>query len=329
MLKWQVWDRSSSDWDILLQSYPNYTVFQSYAWGDHKARFGWSPLRLVLRKGDAVCAMAQVLIRHFPFGLGIVWVPGGPLGQINLFDNDFRKAIQRAAGLTFLYCRINFMQSDSTDNSSALSVNGWQKCPKPLLSGLSLSYQPMIDEETRLQMSSGNWRHNYRRSAKRGLAAYLWKNPDPEVIMSAYVSMQKYKQLREQVTLAEVASLISLFSNRCLIVRCDDEQGNLLALRGALTLGGKGWDTFAAATPAGRKVYASHAAFWELMRQCANEKIEWYDMGGVDPEVNKGVYDFKKGVGGLDLRYLGEWDYAKPSILASLARHIIAERKSS
>ena len=83
---------------------------------------------------------------------------------------------------------------------------------------------------------------------------------------------------------------------------------------------------FAAATPDGRNVYASHAAFWELMNQCEARGILSYDMSGADKMGSKGVYDFKKGTGGVDLEYLGEWDWATSSLLRHAANRLIKYR---
>jgi len=323
MLNWQLWEGTAEAWDQLLERFSDYSVYQSYAWGEHRARFNWRPLRLVLRKEDNISAMVQILIRNYPLNLGLVWIPGGPLGDIDFWDASLQRAIMVGAGVRFLYCRINSMRRHSAEEELKLTVRGWRKSAYPLNSGLSLAYKPMQNEDVRLKQSSSNWRHNFRRSAKRGLSVYLWKNPDPKEMMLAYISMQEYKQLKDQTNLEQIDSIVKAFKERCLLVRCDDENGNLLAFRGALVQGEKAWDIFAATTPVGRNMYASHAAFWELMKQCAVRNINWYDMSGVDPVKNRGVYDFKKGTGAQDLQYLGEWEYAKPSIFGILVSRVI------
>jgi lipid II:glycine glycyltransferase (peptidoglycan interpeptide bridge formation enzyme) len=146
-------------------------------------------------------------------------------------------------------------------------------------------------------------------------------------MLDAYVAMQSYKQLGEQISRAELTSLLEVFDEDCIVVRCDNAGGRLIALRGALLFGNRAWDFFAAATPEGRKVYASHAAFWELMRQCANRGVCWYDMSGIDPINNKGVYDFKKGTGAREVAYLGEWDRATSRMLRTAANFLIGWRK--
>jgi lipid II:glycine glycyltransferase (peptidoglycan interpeptide bridge formation enzyme) len=326
MLNWQLWNGTAEEWDGLLQRFPDYTVYQSYPWGEHRARFGWLALRLVVQDGVDVTAMAQILIRRYPLKIGVVWIPGGPLGDIDLWGENFQRAIRVVTGVRFLYCRLNSMRPHTVKDEFNLTSLGWRRSAYPLNSGLSLVYQPALAEDVRLTQASGNWRHNLRRSFKRGLHVYLWQNPDPNEMMKAYNSMQELKQLNAQTSHQEIESLIKEFSERCLLVRCDDENGNFLALRGALVCCGKAWDMFAVATPDGRKVYASHAAFWELMKLCGDHNVQWYDMSGVDPVNNRGVYDFKKGTGAQDLQYLGEWEYAKPSVFGLLASRIIAQR---
>lgn len=36
----------------------------------------------------------------------------------------------------------------------------------------------------------------------------------------------------------------------------------------------------------------------------------WYDLGGIDPEGNPGVYHFKAGMGGKDMSYIGQFEFS-------------------
>lgn len=304
--------------------FQDYTVYQSYGWGEHKRRFGWRPLRLVATRDAQMVSMAQVLVKRYPLRMGLAWVPGGPVGEPGLWNDEFRSAIRKVAGARHLYCRISSMREYTDEEASTLSTGGWTRCSAPLLSGMSLAYSPDTSESVRLGQCSGNWHRNLRRSARHGLAVRGWPAPEPDEMLEAYASMQAHKQLKEQISRAEISSLLDSFPGRYIMVRCDDSDGRLLALRGALVLGGKAWDTFAVATVAGRKVYASHAAFWELMKQCAERGVRWYDMGGVDPVNNRGVYDFKKGTGARALEYLGEWEWSTSKALGWGVSRLIA-----
>ena len=326
MLNWQLWTGTKADWDESIQSLHNFTIYQSYAWGEHKSNLGWLTLRLVCYKALEVTAMAQIQVKKFPFSFAIIWIPGGPVGDVLLWNKDFQHAINSAVGARYIYCRINSMLENSESSGSKLISLGWMKSKFPMLSGRSLLYKPSENEDIRQKQCSGNWRHNLRRSFKRNLFTSVWEHPKPNEMMAVYTAMQDHKKLNPQISFQEIESLIKEFDNRCILIRCDNDKGDLLAFRGALILGQRAWDIFAAATPEGRKVYASHAAFWELIKQCALRKVQWYDMSGVDPLNNPGVYDFKKGTGAHDFNYLGEWEYARPSVFRYIAGRVIAWR---
>lgn len=326
MLNWRLWDGDTQKWDKLLQSFDDYSLYQSSAWGEHRSRFGWSPNRFQALSDGVPVAMAQVLVRKYPLGFAIAWIPGGPVGDMTAVGPALMEQIRVASGARFLYCRFSAMRSREASEDTALKEMSWHRTSSPLLTGLSLTYEPSLSEELRLNNCSGNWRHNLRRSMKRKLKTYHWVKACPQEMMAAYAAMQDHKQLAAQTSGYEIESLLKSFGSDCVVVRCDDEDGNLLAFRGALVLGAKAVDIFAVAIPAGRKVYASHSAFWELMKQCAAKGVQWYDMSGADPEKNKGVYDFKKGTGAKDIQYLGEWECAKPALLRGLVSRVIRYR---
>jgi len=308
MLSWQVWTGTEDAWDEFLCSFHDYSIYQSYRWGVHKARFGWRPIRLVAYNGTDITSIVQVLVKCYPLSIGVVWIPGGPVGNVVDWNSGLRAMICSIAGVRMLYCRFNSMKPFLLEDVSILTSLGWQRPASPLLSGLSLLYQPVFSEAESLKQCSGNWRHNLRRAAKYGLRVYRWDKPNVDELIDSYVLMQNYKKLTTQITHQEIVSILEIFRDQIVLVRCDDEAGNMLSFRGALIYGEKAWDIFAATTPSGRNFYASYASFWELMKLCRECNVHWYDMGGVDPINNIGVYDFKRGTGAKNLEYLGEWE---------------------
>jgi hypothetical protein len=325
MLTWKKWEGSAAEWDENLLKFPDYTVYQSFDWGEHRGAFGWHPVRMICEdKGTIICA-AQLLVRHLPLGMEFAWVPGGPAGDPAIWADSFPKALRNILGCRFLYCRVNNMRPDDARETALLSRR-WRKPEFRLHTGLSLSYAPSAAESDRLEKMSKNWSRNFRRSQKAGNAVRLWDSPDPDDMHAIYREMQDYKSLGEQFSRDALASILARFEGRCIVVRCDDSDGKLLSFRGALLFGDRAWDIFAASANAARKVYASHAAFWELMNRCAERGVTWYDMSGADPVRGKGVYDFKKGTGAEDLKFIGEWDTASFPGLRRIANLIVKWR---
>jgi lipid II:glycine glycyltransferase (peptidoglycan interpeptide bridge formation enzyme) len=93
-------------------------------------------------------------------------------------------------------------------------------------------------------------------------------------------------------------------------------------------LGNKAWDIFAAATPQGRKQYSSYVTAWSLFNFCAKSQIANYDLSGIDPIKNKGVYDFKNGTGATEIKYIGEWESGSPFFVQPIVSRLLKYRKT-
>jgi lipid II:glycine glycyltransferase (peptidoglycan interpeptide bridge formation enzyme) len=57
--------------------------------------------------------------------------------------------------------------------------------------------------------------------------------------------------------------------------------------------------------------------------------VSRYDFGGVDRVLNKGVFDFKHGAGGIDHTYNGEFETAVPRLVKSLVSKLVSFRLSA
>lgn len=114
-----------------------------------------------------------------------------------------------------------------------------------------------------------------------------------------------------------------------ILMRCANREGRAIALRAAVLFGDTAWDFLAAATAEARKVYASHATLWALQRACAARGASRYDMGGIDCEGNKGVFDFKRGVGAELIEYAGGWKLASNPLVRVAANAAIRRSGAS
>ena len=259
--------------------------------------------------------MAQGLLRKYPGRSGIVWIPGGPAGSVEAWDG-LRQAILRSTGVSFLYCRFNSFRTRRAQDEHALELAGWRRPRVKLTTGLSLRYGISAPQAERLAACSANWRHNLKRSQKYHLKVERWESPDAAVLRSIYAEMEGHKQLATQFSEADLKSILQHFAERVLVCRALDAAGNLQAIRGCVVTGEMAWDLLAATAVAGRKTYASYAVFWDLIEECYRRGVREYDLSSVDPDRNKGVYDFKRGTGAAPVEYLGEWEWARPALLA-------------
>lgn len=326
-MTWQRIDNwHATEWDDRLAALAGATFYQAHAWGEIKRRLGWDVVRLAKGASDSPFAMAQVLVRRYPLGGAICWVPGGPAGDADRWADDLGTSLKRLLRRSWLYLRVNALRPHVGEDDRVLRRATWMRPFTKLSSGLSLAYDPSVAESDRLALSSGNWRHNLRRSEKYPQVARRWITPTAADLRAIYVAMEGFKNLPSQVGDAELDAMIECLGDSMILYRCDDVDGQAIALRACAVFAGTAWDLLAAATPRARKQYASHATLWALLRECGERGIRHYDMGGADPEQNKGVFDFKKGVGAKPFHYLGEWEWASPTWLRRVANFALQRR---
>ncbi|MHB1128771.1 MAG: lipid II:glycine glycyltransferase FemX [Ilumatobacteraceae bacterium] len=325
---WSEWLGTTDEWEIALLSFDDANIYQSGRWGLHRSRFGWKVAHLAYYNDGIVTSLAQILSKRVTPLATVCWIPGGPVGDLRMCNSAFISCIKKLFTTPVIYIHMSAMAEYRDELSLSLEAHGWSKPRSMLNSDKTLIYDIYPSITQRRNKLSKNWARNLSRGEQRKLTVSEWVNPTAHEIASLTNEMNEYKNLRtkrqdlDQIT----ESLLRNFGNDILMVKCSNKDGDLLALRGAIKLGHKAFDMFAAATPAGRKEYASNLCFWKLIELCERDGITHYDLSGVDPEGNPGVYNFKKGIGATDFTYLGEWSYSRPRLVRTVISRMIARR---
>jgi hypothetical protein len=273
---------------------------------------------------------AQVLYKSV-FKTTVAWIPGGPLGDQGEVTSELVTAFQQITKSKRVYVRLNLLEELDAVCAQSLQTNKWRQVSTKLSSGLSLIYRLDKDEPTRRNALSTNWGRNLRRGESRNSKPYLWTEVSADVISDLYTKLSEYKDLTETGEIpsaATINSLIKCCTSELRVIRCDDEAGKPLAVRGALIFGSKAWDIFAAVSPQGRKQYSSYVTAWSLLNHCATENCRTYDLSGIDPVKNKGVYDFKHGTGATKIKYIGEWESGSPFFVQPIVSRLLKYRKT-
>jgi len=167
---------------------------------------------------------------------------------------------------------------------------------------------------------------------QRNISAEVWASPDPETIARLHRDVETTKKSFTTDWRAQADALrnvIACFGERIVVVRACDSAGEVLAIRAATILGAHAFDFLAATSSEGRRCYASNVAMHTLLLAVSERGATSYDFGGVDPTTNKGVYDFKHGAGGLDHRYVGEFEFVSPRAFKPILSKLMALRLSA
>ena len=325
---WKIFEGDDREWDELLKQLAQTCVYQSSNWARHKSAAGWSPIRVVKGTKDSQIAI-QCLVRKGPFGTAMAWAPGGFSGDLSLTDNVFTSSLKELLKSRFLYIRFGMMIDFSSSDASLLANAGFRKSKDPIGAKQSMLLSIHSDQESMLSTASSNWKRNHKRSLRSPSAPYVWNDASPDQLEAAYQSMDEFKKVegvKLHMSALDIRSVQECFGPDLVLIRMDDENGKLLSVRGALVQQSTAWDFIAVTTPDGRKTYSSHRTLLALAQECARRGCTTLELGGIDPEKNKGVFDFKNGTGARITTYLGEWETANPSLIRPVISRIVSAK---
>jgi len=325
---WKLFEGGDSDWDDLLKQLGQVCVFQSSRWARHKSSTGWSAARIVKKAGNSQIAI-QCLVRKGPLGIAMAWAPGGFAGDLSLTDNVFTSSLKELLKSRFLYIRLGMMIDFSSSDATLLANAGFRKSKNPIGAKQSMLLSIHSDQESMLSTASSNWKRNHKRSLRSPSAPYVWNDASPDQLEAAYQAMDEFKKVdgvKLQMSASDIRSVQECFGSDLVLIRMDNEAGHVLSVRGALIQQTIAWDFIAVTTPEGRKTYSSHRTLVALAQECARRGCTTLELGGIDPEKNKGGFDFKNGTGAQITTYLGEWEAAHPSWIRPIISRIISAK---
>jgi lipid II:glycine glycyltransferase (peptidoglycan interpeptide bridge formation enzyme) len=64
---------------------------------------------------------------------------------------------------------------------------------------------------------------------------------------------------------------------------------------------------------------------WKMCEWSRELGCRWFDLGGINPITNPGVYQFKSGMRGIEMTYLGDYQASKPGISCILCKLLDCE----
>ena len=212
---WKVWSGSDKDWNEIASRLDNFNLYQSAEWSAHKHNSGWQHCRIFVSDSDSViqCA-AQCLYRKGPLNSVVVWIPGGPIGNLNFVDANLVNTLKNHFQSRLVYVRSSMMCASTPAITNQLTTNGWSLAPMTIGATASLVYALDVDENERLDRCSSNWRRNLKRSGRNPHFAYIWDSPNAQEISDAYSYMDDFKKVKGvslSRSVEEIQSVIDTF----------------------------------------------------------------------------------------------------------------------
>lgn len=310
MVIWKILsdEEAQKNWNQIAFEFKEITPYQTYEWGQHKKNFGWIPIYYVCEENKVIVAMTLIFMKKIS-RLGLFWIPGGSLGNIAYLKYDFISEILKKFKISIYNIRISFLRNSNSNELSQLNINRWVIAKENLNSNQTMIYSTPDTNELALANLSGNWRHNLKRSEKYNLNTFHTDTPpNIDLVFNLYHNMETYKKIKQQYSREELISIFKNLRNNLKFFICEDNDGTLISFRALYIIKDNAWDFLAVTSEIGRKKYSSYATFGKVLSYLITKQIKKFDFSGISKNENKGVYNFKKGVGGEESEYLGEWD---------------------
>lgn len=317
-VSWQIEvDRvTPAEWTEMLDLFQDANLYQTWSYGE--IRWGEKNLsHLVLRRNGEIGGMAQLrIIRPANLNFGIAYLRWGPLCHRRGRELDpetircMARALQQEyVGKRGLLLRVlpnAFVGSPRAelfqDAFSGFTTESFtvQKMYRTFI----LDLTPPI-EELRRKLDK-KWRNQLTRSEKNGLKVVVGNGPDEyRLFCRMYNQMRKRKAFETTVDVEEFGRMQKCLpqSHRMRVLICAQE-GIPVAGLVASAMGNSAIYLLGATGDNGLNSKGAYLLQWTLVQWLKQNGFEYYDLGGIDPERNPGVFHFKSGLSGSDVSHI-------------------------
>jgi hypothetical protein len=316
---WQVEvdQASDSEWSHLIEPFEDANLYQTAAYGG--VCWGARNLsRIVLRRGGEVRAVAQLrIVRPAPLKFGIAYLRWGPLWERRgcPADAEVPERIALAIQEEYVARRRLFLRivpnafagtSRATMFQSAFSALERRRSDSgTTYRTFVLDLNPSL-EEIRKRFDP-KWRNKLSGAERNGLTVVAGDGvKEYRAFCQIYSEMRRRKTFDTTVDAAKFERIQQALppSQRMRVLLCR-EKGAPVAGLVASVMGNSAIYLLGATSDAGLNAKGAYLLQWTLIGWLRERGVSWYDLGGIDPEVNPGVYQFKKGLSGLDTSQIG------------------------
>ena len=322
-----------SEWKNLLPLFTDATIYQTWSYG--AVRWGEKNLsHIVLKNDNQVVGLAQATIRKAPLiNAGIAYVPWGPLWQKKEDENNVEhlrhliKALKDEytlrRGLLLRITPHYYANEGNDDVCSILKGEGFTKnASLALYRTLIVDISPTLSE-IRKKLNQ-KWRNQLNRSEKNSLTI-VEGNTDElyQIFLNLQNEMLKRKKYEPGVDYDAFREIQKDLPGplKMRIIICLYEGEPVTATIGS-AIGNTGIYLLGATGNKGLQLKGAYLSQWLMIQWLKDQGCRRYDLGGINPDSNPGVYHFKAGLSGRDVQHLGQFEISQCQLSKSIVTSI-------
>jgi hypothetical protein len=319
---------TAAEWSELLRQFADANIYQTWSYGS--IRWGAENLsHLILRRHGTVVGMAQVRIVCSPLvKRGAAYLRWGPLCQLHGHELELETSRQMAIALheEYVQKRRLFLRilpnAFSGSRRAEMLLNAFPQFSKesPKQTNVErtflLNLSPPI-EELRKKLDQ-KWRNQLNRAEKNSLTVIEGNGmAEYAVFKQIYEKMWNRKRFETSVDVDEFGHICEdLPAGLQLKILICKHQGNAVSGIVCSAMGNTGIYLLGATHDEGLNTKGAYLLQWTMIRWLKENGFQFYDLGGIDPEQNPGVYHFKRGFSGEDVTRIAPFESCEDFISA-------------
>ncbi|MFH6785816.1 MULTISPECIES: GNAT family N-acetyltransferase [Methylobacterium] len=317
------------EWDAAVWAQARGNIFCAAGWGTYKARRGAAIARLGIADEDGdLLGLAQVQERRRG-PLRLVYVQGGPL----LTDKGEQRgeAVMRAL-LAHLalgpldLAVVDFARAESPGAVLGLLATGFRPVTTAARHTLEVDLTAGLDA---VQADADpRWRKRLRRARRNpALAARFLDDPVErlaafDAFARMYAALKVRKGFTNDFDATAYRDLAASDPRHVILEIRDGDEPCLVSI--AHVSRDRFTAFFTAATERAGLNGAAYLAVWCCLRRAAEAGYRVFDVGGIDPAANRGVYDFKRRFARQVVACGPLWIYGRSRLVVAAAGGVLA-----
>jgi lipid II:glycine glycyltransferase (peptidoglycan interpeptide bridge formation enzyme) len=329
-----------AEWEQMLDLFNDANFYQTWSYG--RVHWGEGNLsHLVLRRANEVLGMAQLrIVRPTRFKFGMAYLRWGPLCERRGQSLDPEVAIRMVQALDKeyvekrkLFVRILPNAFIGSPRAAVLQSAFSKFTPEPLVADNTyrtfvVDLAPPL-EELRKNLDR-KWRNQLTRGEKNNLTVIAGNGIEEyRAFCEIYRQMRQRKTFETTVDEDEFMRIQEELpeSHRMRILLCQ-ENGVTVAGMVATAMGDSAIYLLGATSDQGLNAKGAYLLQWNMIQWLKENGTRWYDLGGIDPEANPGVYHFKKGFSGSDVIQMNPLVASNSAVSSAIAKAGLAMQRA-
>jgi FemAB family len=333
-------DRSTqAEWSEMVDLFSDANIYQTWSYG--AVRWGRKNVsHLVLKRSGEVLAMAQLrIVRPTRLSFGMAYLRWGPLCNRRGRELGAEATLYMARALQEEYVRERGLLLQILPNAFVGSpraalfhsvFSGFTQEPQTstnVYRTFVLDLAPPI-EELRRKLDP-KWRNKLTQSEKKGLKIVAGNGTgEYQTFCRMYDQMWKRKTFETTVDIEEFGRIQEDLpeAQRMRILICEHD-GIPVAGLVVSAIGDSAIYLLGATSDDGLNAKGAYLLQWTMIQWLKKNGVKWYDLGGIDPEGNPGVYSFKRGFSGDDVYQLAPLVSCNSVVSSAVVRASLAAQR--